>query len=577
MTHFTRRKRLSGPMLLVALAFVCRTGLLRASDESAWQPAKMRVFIVCLAEFENGRLHSFTPSERLDDRLAELFHQRGVPADQVLLLKDQHATTQNIQSQFTSFLQKSRPGELLVFLFSSHGGYDPKTDKYSFYTYDSKLSFAWAFDTIERDFRGSHAILSADCCYSGGIADLAAKRKTPIAYACLSSTYDHQIAWSGWRFIQCLNRGLAGDPVVDLNGDRQITLDELAAYTAHYMAFAAEGKPIFKTTGGFDPKLRLATTATQKSPRAGELLEARSGYRWAKAEILDSQAERCKIHFTRDTKTNGDGWVAAKTLRPFEFERFAVGATVNVQDDDDAWHPAQVLERFESLHRCRYKSRSSVPDEWFGPSRIRPSLAGSWSGKYENDLGETDSDTLLFRQDEGDALQGAWSGNVKLTGERIGKDVFLFEAGTDKRLYRAAGQVAGELLEFEYCAHCNNGERGQYYGWTRFSREGQIAAAPRSPRSEFAGRWLGSYENSRSGSGKETLELTEKAGHLQGDWSDVRVRGERLGTSVFYLEGASGERKYRVVGRVHESQLRLDYSATEGDDRYFGWSILNRQ
>lgn len=547
------------------------------AGDPTWQAGKTRVFIAALAEFENGRLHPFTPSERLDDRLAALFRERGVRAGQVLLLKDRQATTHNVQSQFASFLRQSQPGETLIFLFSSHGGYNAGTGKYSFYTYDDKLPFTWAFQAIERDFKGSQAILMADCCYSGGIAELAATRKTPIAYACLSSTYGHQTAWSGWRFIQCLNRCLEGNPVVDLNGDGQITLAELAGYTARYMAFAAEGKPMFTTTGGFNPELRLTAASARKDARVGELLEAWSGSAWAKAEILDTRANWFKVHFTKDTTATKDGWVAAASLRPFRFERFPVGAEVNVQDHGDAWHPAKVLERWESLHWCRYKNASSVPDEWFGPSRIRPSIAGSWSGRFDNNLGERGADTLVLHQDDGDRLEGTWSGSVLLEGERIGNEVFFFEARTARRLYRAAGRVNGERIEFDYSAHRLGNEHGTYYGWARLARAGEVPSTPRGRRADFAGNWAGTYENSRSGSGPETLELAESAAQLEGVWSGVAVKGERLGDNSFYLQGISGKRSYRVVGRVTQAALQLDYSATQGTQRYFGRSSLQRQ
>ena len=76
--------------------------------------------------------------------------------------------------------------------------------------------------------------------------------------------------------MQCLMRGFAGNPVVDIDGDGHVDLDELASYTARYMAFAAEGKPMFKTTGDFSSKLRLASGTKPKGPHAGDLLEAKS-------------------------------------------------------------------------------------------------------------------------------------------------------------------------------------------------------------------------------------------------------------------------------------------------------------
>src|SRR5258708_6403185 len=94
MNDFAVRARFLGPALFVAIAASCWGQVLRAADEAAWQPAKTRVFIVSLAQFQGNRLHSFSPDERLDDRFVELFKQRGVPASQILFLKDQQATSQ---------------------------------------------------------------------------------------------------------------------------------------------------------------------------------------------------------------------------------------------------------------------------------------------------------------------------------------------------------------------------------------------------------------------------------------------------------------------------------------------------
>ena len=531
--------------------------------------------MVSLARFKGDRLHSFTTDDRLDDRFAELFKERGIPASQIVLLKDEQATTQNVQREFASCLLKSRPGETLFFYFGSHGGYDPKTGKFSFCAFNDDLSFTWALNAIESDFKGTHAFLMTDCCYSGGIVDLAKKRETSIAYACLSSTYAHQTAWSGWRFMQCLMRGFAGDPVVDLDGNGHVDLDELAAYTAGYMAFAAEGKPMFTTTGDFNPKLRLATTKGQKGPRVGELLEVWSGAKWAKAEILDARAQQFKIHFTENTRTANDAWVAQDHLRRFEFKSFPIGAAVDVQDSsDDQWHSAKVLESWESLHLCRNDDRSSAYDEWFGPSRMRASPVGTWSGKWKNDLGESGPESLVLHA-EGERLRGTWSGNVRLQGERLGQDKFYFEGSTQDRFYRCAGRIEGSHLILDYCGHRTQGH-GHYFGWSSLVKKGAVADALRDPRSEFSGNWTGSYENSRGGSGAETLELSENSDSLRGVWSGVTVTGERLGNASFYLAGKLGQRTYHVLGRVAKGQLALSYSAAADDERYVGWSTLNR-
>jgi hypothetical protein len=88
----------------------------------------------------------------------------------------------------------------------------------------------------------------ADTCYSGGIVEFANRRASHISYAALSSTFSHNVGWSGWRFVESLMRGVGGDPVADVNGDGKVDLGDLARFVERHMSFAAEGKPMFTTT-----------------------------------------------------------------------------------------------------------------------------------------------------------------------------------------------------------------------------------------------------------------------------------------------------------------------------------------
>lgn len=341
-----------------------------ADDAHTWNPAKTRVFIVCLARFEGETTPSFSTDDRLDGRLAEVFKARGVPKDHIVMLLDDRATSENIKFRFTNFLHDSKPDELLIFYFGSHGSYSAKTGKYFFSTFDGSLPFDWAFDAIEHDFEGSRAIMFADCCYSGGIGEIAAKRDTHIAYACISSAFCHNVAYSGWRFIDCMLRGFSGAPVVDPDGTGHVDLSDLARYMAGHMAFVAEGKSSFVTTGDFDRHLVLANTAGKKSDtRVGEYVEARDhDGKWYKAEIVDVRGAQLHVKGT-DQHSSMDRWVPTGDVRAFKFKHFDVGARVSVESSGK-WYPATVLERWESLHLIHYDGYSAAYDEWVGPSRI---------------------------------------------------------------------------------------------------------------------------------------------------------------------------------------------------------------
>ncbi len=229
MCYFLPNKGFIGLTLLAGLAACC--GVAPAWGQETpphWNPHKTRAFIICLARFKGEKTPSFSMDDRLDGRFVAVLKKRGVPADQIVFLQDRHATADQIRTAFPALLRKSQPGETLLFYFGSHGSFDPKTGIYSYSAFDKSLPMTWAFDAIERHFKGSQALLFADCCYSGGLVELARKRDTKIAYGCLSSTYCHQTASSGWRFLQCLIRGLEGNPVVSPNGKEEITLADLA-------------------------------------------------------------------------------------------------------------------------------------------------------------------------------------------------------------------------------------------------------------------------------------------------------------------------------------------------------------
>lgn len=540
-----------------------------------WEPAKTRAFVVSLTQFQGGRMPSFTTDDRLDDRFAALLKKRGVLQDHLVLLKDGQATTTAIQAEFRRLLQNSQPGETLLFYFGSHGGYDAHTGKCWFVSYDGTLPFEWVFDTLERNFRGSQAIVTADSCHSGGIVEIAAQRRSRISYACLSSTHKHQTAWSGWRFLQCLLRGLEGSPAVDQANRGYSDLQGLADYTERYMAFAAEGKPQFIATGGFDPRLHLATTTARRSPRVGQLVEVASGNGWVRAEIVDVNGKQLRVHETKDTRSDDDAWVPQYQVRPPVYPRYAAGTRVELQGASSRrWFSGRVLDSWESLHLGHYDGYSPEYDEWFGPSRIRLALDGAWIGKWENDVGQSGGDSLVLQTvPAGDRqmFRGTWSGELPVTVERFGDRLLLLESRSSDRSYRGAGRIEGQRLHVEYAAR---GAGKPYFGRSVFQQAGKVVTVGGEARAEVAGDWSGTYENSRGGAGDDSLKLTEQDGILRGSWSGLSVAGERLGDTSLYLEAGQGEVHYRVVGYVERDRLMLGYAATDKRSRYTGQCVL---
>lgn len=338
-----------------------------------WNPKRTRAFIVSIAKFEGKKNPDFSIEDRLDPALVETLQKLGVPPVQITHVQDKTATVENLREKFSQCLRASRPGEQLIFYFGSHGDYTANRDEFWFSAYDEFLPFAWAFEAIEKEFKGSEALLFPDTCYSGGMVEMLAQRpQKRIAYAGLSSTHAHNIAWNGWSFVDCLIRSLTGDARMDVGRDGQVDWDDLCRFTERRMAFLADGRPVFATSNGFNPHLWLSDVSEPLSdPQVGQYVQVFWENEWYNAEILETRSEKCKIRYA-DSDASDDEWVTAKRMRGVNFERFWNGAAVEIRSSaDDEWYPGRVLESWESLHYCSYDDYGPEYDEWFGPSRIR--------------------------------------------------------------------------------------------------------------------------------------------------------------------------------------------------------------
>lgn len=365
--------------LRAALAVCLFAPAAPAADPPPLDPKTTWAFLVSTVEHKGGVVEKGWKEGRRDTELAKAFADWGLVADRLVFLKDREGTLPAIKQKMAALLERSKPGDTFVFYFAGHGGRDllgPGKSSYWFENYDSDekrqnsyLYMALVFDLVEKHFKGSRALLTADCCHSGGLAAVANNRKGPIAFTCLASAAPHNSSTGNWTFTNCLIAALRGDRRVDADGDGALTLGELNHYVQLRMAVLEQQKATFRAAGDF-AKAKLATAKGPKpAGHVGQLLEAQYEGKWYRAEVLEEKGERYKLDWP---DWGSADWHPKAKTRPFEPKAFAVGTAVQARsEEDDKWRPATVVAAFHGLHHVKFDGKSADFNEWLRADRVR--------------------------------------------------------------------------------------------------------------------------------------------------------------------------------------------------------------
>jgi hypothetical protein len=203
------------------------------------------------------------------------------------------------------------------------------------------------------------------------------RTKTPISFGALSTTGSCNLAYSGWRFTDVLLRAWSGDVAMDVDETGTISFDELCVFAERYMAFVAEGKPLYASIGRFNGELVLSKTDRPAKEGIGALVEAREGKSWFKAEVVDvkfdgsGDPKLLRVHFTDKSRYSKRAWVSPEDIREYAYKTYKIGAKVEIRNAAGEWLPGKVIDAFEHMHECSYDGKSVLHHEWMSPSRIR--------------------------------------------------------------------------------------------------------------------------------------------------------------------------------------------------------------
>ena len=283
---------------------------------------------------------SFPQANRRDAQLVEFFRQQGVPDDQIIFLKDNQATSRRVHNTFPEFLSKAGPDDLLFFYYTGHGYKSDDERATYFATYDAGDAVeGWATDSIVRDieknFRGSRALLVADTCYSGNLAAQTQRFGRRVSFATLTSTSSNKESTSNWTFTEMLLAGLRGEAFADINQDGEITLSELAEDLRQDMAFAEDQRSEFVTTGNFPATMLIAPAQPRTDSQISGRVEVRSEGDWYKARIVDVRGGRYHVHYFGYEDAD-DEWVSARQIRYVRTFEAASGNASAIPSEDQS-------------------------------------------------------------------------------------------------------------------------------------------------------------------------------------------------------------------------------------------------
>lgn len=362
------------PILVLFIA-VFLSAVLQVKAADNWDPQRTWVFFVGLVKWKDSEnFESFPANIRKDGVLLDSLKKRGVPQSQIVYLKDTAATTNVVESKFNEFLKRPAPGDWVFVYFEGHG-YKTDDDVPYLATYDvAGKILGWKFDAIpaaiERNFKGSHAIIALDNCYAGAMATSVTRSKRRVSYAVLASSMASQESTGNWTFTEALISGFNGAAYVDQDRDGRVTFAEMSKNAEQDMLFGEEQVATTVFTGDFDPQTVVTDAAAVTSPRIGERVEAYSVDGWYRGFITGVQGGKFKIHYY-GYEADDDEWVTAKMIRvPKTTSAYKIGDKVEVEWKKK-WYPAHILNVKGGSHYVSYDDYDVDENEWVPTKRIR--------------------------------------------------------------------------------------------------------------------------------------------------------------------------------------------------------------
>jgi len=368
------------PLLLLAFATTARA-------EALFEAKSTYAVVAGVLEWKDPGLSSFPKEDRKDQELFETLAKLGVPAAQRTLMLDGQATASAFAGAVRSVIAKAPAGSTIILYYAGHGVKDN----------DGNIIFASAdinlgkLDTtglhlseipaMLKGFKGKRVLLLADCCYSGGLADVANDlSRGGLQVMALTSAEASNISSGNWTYSQTLIDALSGRPLLDRDDNGSLTLSELASEVKEGMRFR-EGQRSGWVTHGVPEDLVVARASTEpeKLERGEGDYERRDwvvaphGDARAVARILGARRDKGKntsvfVEFY-DYATASRAWIPTQDAQPMVFKTWPAGSELQVTWEKNIYD-AKVVRVEDGFMWITYPGWDARWDEWISADRV---------------------------------------------------------------------------------------------------------------------------------------------------------------------------------------------------------------
>jgi hypothetical protein len=289
--------------LFSAVVFVSLAASTRAEEIGKWPAKKTYVMMVGVLDYEY--LSDMGTEDRRDQTLCDTFVECGVPKEQVTFIKGKDAILANVKKAFSALLKKTKKGDFLIIFFDGHGVAPRGKGRFALYNARGRTGY-WdvtdVFKDVEKQFKGDHILMMADCCHAGAMGDEMMELKTDKAYACLSSAPVTTTSADSWAFTEALIDGFKGAAYVDSDRDGEISLSELKDHAFAEMREFCDQEADFAMNKKFPEKFTLVNAKERTNEDIGRLFEMRTGKtrRWRKARAMEIDNGLIKLRYYPD-------------------------------------------------------------------------------------------------------------------------------------------------------------------------------------------------------------------------------------------------------------------------------------